>query len=232
MARDFAYTLIMKMKNLSSAITLLPKKKTIVSSKYLASLNQLSTIQLIDLMISKNAKLLVIEGAPSDEQLSTAMADIIMEFSEVSGGDDAANNLKDLIEVTELALKIERGYALLDVLNIALKESLFNQIYSYQYPIGKIFFDKESAKETIKLFESYLKLDGIKVQNKLKELPKENEAFTYTLTYFFKLISAIEQGLKVIIHEETTNAYKFAVYISNYKNYQTHIQKQNQENLK
>jgi hypothetical protein len=224
MEKNFVYGSMQKMKSFLLANMKLQSKEVTKSWKLSASLNQISTKQLIDLLVTNDGTILITKGKPSIEEIEAAVNAIKDEFNEVSGGEDVAHNINQLKEITRLSFKIERGYSLLDVLNISLNEKLFNQIYTYTYPIPKQSYNVDSAKHTLKIFESYLKLDYVELQSKIKELPKSEGKFNYTMQYFYSLIASIEQGLKISINENECNAYKFAVYISNYKTYQKYLE--------
>lgn len=193
-------------------------------------LKSLMLDKFIDVLCNDNLEALIIEGNPPQHELKQVWETMHYKYIEIVGGDDVADRLKLVRDITILSCKVERIEALLEVLSVAPSEGLFEQLYNLDYNIPTLPYNEPNIKVLGKLITAQMKLDVVKVKTLIQQMEegqKKGEGEKMTEESFYKLIIDVSEMFKITIKESETSALAFATYLNKYKLKAEQLQKQN-----
>lgn len=172
----------------------------------------------MDIVCNEDYKKLIIEGEVSDEVLKDAWDALYLQYIEIVGGEDVQERIKLIKEITLLSCKIERAEALMEVLQIAPNEALFDQLYMLGYSLPSMPFNENSMKVLFKRLTAEMKREVVLIHNMSERLEKEaGDAKKMTEQDFYNLIVEISDCFKVVLKESETSVMAFATYLAKYK---------------
>jgi hypothetical protein len=173
----------------------------------------------IECYCHKNYKVLIIEGKPSDEQLLECWDKLLADYIELMGGDEHKDNVSKVEEINEASLRVNRVEAVLEVLNVAPTEGLFETLYTFGYELPKLKYNEDNLLRVCKLVIACMKRDvtNINMWSHIldEKNPKENKQLTEEV--FYSSLVDLSETFGVVLDEKKLSVYSYVMYIKKHK---------------
>ena len=187
------------------------------------SIHNLPMPVFIDCLTTKDLSGLVLSGRPTGQQMEDAWAGIMSQYSEQIARREVEMALKDLRYLAVKEYRIGVIELLLQLLNSRPNEMLFEQLYTFGYPLPRKTYTAENFAAVLKVFVGHFRLE--RTQYKLAEEQstigkKEQITSQYDWGYFEDAISAICLTMKmplISLHDLTVGQY--CAYVNRYADY-------------
>jgi len=178
----------------------------------------------IDCLTTKDLSGLVLSGRPTSQQIEDAWAGIMSQYSEQIARREVEMALKDLRYMATKEYRLRTIEMLLEILKTRPNEMLYEQLYTFGYPLPRKPYTPENFAAVLKVFVGHFRLE--RTQYKLAEEQstigkKEQQAKSkYDWGYFEDAISAICLTMKmplISLHDITVGQY--CAYVNRYTDY-------------
>jgi hypothetical protein len=227
--KTIVYTLMKKIKTFVFPPMKVQKEEVKKSLKLYQDL-MIPFSKYIDIVVSKDFKLLIIEGEASETELSNAWNTINELYIDAIGDLDTKIRIESAKEIAYLEGRINIANAIITQLQYGYSDALIQMLSSFGYIIS-IEPNEANLDTYIKQFNGYLNAELLELKEKLNEIEKSDiKPIEITRQYFEKIIVAIELTFKFQINIDKITTAKYCEYINSYNNHVKNLEKQINKN--
>lgn len=182
------------------------------------NINKLPFTLFLDIVDTKDLKLLIIEGNPTQEQLDKAWETINNAYVNIVNG---AKESVEMVEAKELTIegsKINRAQLLIDVITkIGPREALIEELYSFGYDLPEN--TDKNLQQIVQAFIANHKRDYVSLQELKNQTPEETETPIIDASYYLETVAIMMAGLKCSIDVNTLTLGLYASLLKQYKQF-------------
>ena len=223
------YTLMMKIKKFVFPPMKVQKEEVKASLKLYQDL-MIPFSKYIDIVVSKDFKLLIIEGDATESELYNAWNTINELYIEAIGDLDTKIRIESAREIAYLEGRINIANAIISQLKLKYSDALIQMLSNFGYIIS-VEPNEANLDAYINQFKGYLNAELLELKEKLNEIDKGDKKTTeITRQYFEKIIVAIELTFKFQINIDKISLSKYCEYINSYNNHVKNLEKQINKN--
>ena len=176
----------------------------------------------IDCLVNNELEKLIIEGTPTEKELSDCFDSLYMQYTEEAGGLQAKKKLMKTRQLTQLQNRVKMFGLLIEVINILPTKENFEFLYSFnEYLPERMEFSEDNLKKVINSMIPHWKSEYVDLMNELDKIKLSNPSGKeshYTYEYFASTITEMESVFKTVIPENITVG-KYCSWIAKYKAY-------------
>lgn len=187
------------------------------SYKLYQDLKSLPLGNFIECYCNNNLKSLIIEGDAPESILLSLWDNLYTQYAEIIGGDDLKENITKIWDIATISNRIDKISMLIEVINVSPTEGLFEQFYSFGYPLPVLPYNDINMRRIIKVISGYVKRDIAEIQRLQAIIESEDKVKNHNEEEFYKMIVSISDTFKIVINEATMSTMSFATYVNRYK---------------
>jgi len=177
----------------------------------------------IDIMVSKDLSLLVIEGEPTQEELTTTWQNIISEYSQAISSKEVSIKMDSLTELMQLETIIRIGDTLVRILEMNPKKETFELLYEFGYNLPQKEYSEDNLKVILPIFLGHFRLDkhkySILSEHKEKQAKNQEKKQDFDYEYFNDMISEIGINLNTHLDIDKIMTGVFCSYMNKLQKY-------------
>lgn len=160
---------------------------------------------------------IIVAGNPSIGELKKGWDKLYQDYIRSIGGVEFSNRLQTVKDYAILEGKVRRARMLLELAQVPqAHETIAKMISKFGYPISGA--TKDNLHIVLKQFQGYLKTDMVRLEGLVNDLEKLSEKADKTpkSDYYYSMIVAIAETLKVQINPNDTSMKLYCSYINQY----------------
>ena len=187
---------------------------------------QLSTFQnihklpltvFIDVLVTKNLQLLIIDGNATNEDLTPIWETLYAEYMDSIAGAEMRGRLESVKDSAIIQSRINRARITLELIEKISDKRLIELLYDYDYPLPPLTAD--NVELVINTFLAYYKSDFIDLQILAKQDESEGDEITIDYNYFMSTIVDMNIGMKTNININELSVGAYCAYVNKYREY-------------
>jgi len=188
-------------------------------------------IKLSDFIIAhcdKDYSVLIIKGNPTQEELEQVWKGLYEDYVKAIGGVELSGKISSIKTYILLESKIKQASMLLELFQVEQAHDMIaRKINKFGYGIGNV--TKENLPKMIKIFESKVKTDIVRLNALAREIEKGTDKKDQEITEasYYDMIAAIAETLKIVINPNETNVLQYVSLVNQYKKHINNLIKQN-----
>lgn len=230
------FGLIQRIKNIFRLPTK-PQSVTVSATpKLYRSIHDLPLTIFIDCQCEQKYDGLILQGNPTESELSETWADLLQQYAELIGGKDVMVKVDDTRKLLRSECRLTRIDNLLFMINTMPCEAFYNSLFSFGYKMQKPPFSFDNFKKVLKLFLGYYNLEKTKYKilaaRREANNAKKNEHQT-NRNDFTKVLGRVAIAFKMPpISISTITTAQYCNFVLEYQAHCENIEKESQKNSK
>lgn len=214
----------------------LPTKPQLVAvsatPKLYRSIHDLPLTIFIDCQCEQKYDGLVLQGSPTNTEISEAWADLLQQYTELIGGSEVIDKIKNLSQIIKLENRLQNIEKLLQLIVMIPNEKMYNLLFIYGYSLPKLPFSEQNIEKVLKVFMGHYKLDRTKYKmlTANKQATKQTIQPKQTRNDFVKMLSRVAIAFKLpTISISSITTAEYCNYVNEYRAHCESIEKENQK---
>lgn len=182
-------------------------------------LKELPLYKFIKCYCYKEYKELIIQGEPSEEIISDNWQKLLQDYIELIGGDEYKDSVSMVDNINDSTLRVTRIESLLEVINVAPSEGLFEALYTFGYELPKLPYTEANIERLSRLVVANMKRDVSNIMLWKQIIEEKNPTNENKITdeVFYTTLVDLSESFGVLLDEKTISVYTYVMYIKKYR---------------
>ena len=181
------------------------------------NIHKLPLTVFIDVLVTKNLQLLIIDGNATNEDLTPIWETLYAEYMDSIAGAEMRGRLESVKDSAIIQSRINRARITLELIEKISDKRLIELLYDYDYPLPPLTAD--NVELVINTFLAYYKSDFIDLQILAKQDESEGDEITIDYNYFMSTIVDMNIGMKTNININELSVGAYCAYVNKYREY-------------